>query len=1400
MTGDAPFDDDAPAMDDAGAPPRRRRRLWAPLRWLLWLLAGIAALLGAAIVAIDTDPGHRFLADRIAALSPSSGLRIRIGRIDGSIWGRTELRDLRLYDQRGLFLEVPELELKWRPRAWLANRLHIDRLATDLAIVHRLPRLNPGRKQASILPGFDIHIGDLDIGTIRLEPAVVGERRIGKAKGKADIRDGRALIDFVAASNAGDRVKLLLDAEPDRDRFDMDVHIGSPKGGVIGSLAGTQRPLALIANGDGTWKAWKGGAQLDVGEYRVIDLALGVSGGNYSLSGQLAPSPLLSGKLQRLTAPRILVTGEAKLADRKLDSTLSLRSPALAIDAEGTLDFAENAFEGVQANARLLKPPALFPNMTGRNVRLRVLLDGPFKTAGFDYLLTADRAAFDQTGFEVVQARGRGRFSAPPVKVPVRLTARRVTGVGDVAGGILANLLVDGAVDVTARDVRGQGLGLLSDKLKGKLALYLDLVTGRYDVTVSGGMTRYLIPGIGLVDVTSDLKVVPGPGGRGTVVQGTGRAWVRRFDNAFFASLAGGLPTIETGLVRGPDGILMLRGLVLKGPAITISGNGLRRRDGTFHFEGSGRQGDYGPFTMKLDGDISRPKIDFALTSPVDALGLANVRLSLDPDPQGFAWRADGGSTLGPFVGNGQILLPSGSPATIGIAALDVAGTRSTGAVRSETGGFLGRLAVTGGGAGGELLFRPVLGIQEIESHLTFRDADFPGPPQMVIRRGRLDGSIRLDPAGLSINGEFAGLGLRRGNVSLGRLRAQAALVQGRGKVTLALAGARGRAFAANIAADLAPGRVVLTGDGTLDDRPLRLASPAELTAEDGGWRLSTTRLRFNGGGATLGGRYGPSGIEIDAGLEQMPLAVLDILKPGLALGGQASGQLRYSSMRAGQPTGKIDLKVRGLTRSGLVLSSAPVDLGLASVLSGDRAVARAVVSSGGKTIGRAQVRLAPLPDVGDVGDRMWNAPLFAQLRYDGPADTLWRLVGINTIDLSGPLAIGADIGGTLAEPEIRGSLRSDGARLESAVTGTVITGIRTTGRFGGSRLVLDSFSGATKGGGTVTGRGAFDLARADGFGMNLELQTSNALLLNRDDIGATVTGPMRITSTGQSGLIAGEVKLDRSHFRLGRAAVAEIPRLEVKEVNRPPDESGVSTRPMAWNLDLKADARNRLSVTGLGLDSEWRADLAIKGTVDNPAISGRADLVRGGYEFAGRRFELERGLIRFQGEAPPDPVLDIVAGADLQGLNATIRVSGTGLRPEINFASVPALPEDELLSRLLFGTSITNLSAPEALQLAAAVASLQGNGTGLNPINAVRQAAGLDRLRILPADPTTGQGTSVAAGKYLTRRAYVEVITDGQGYSATRLEYQITRWLSLLSSISTIGRSSANVRISKDY
>jgi len=145
------------------------------------------------------------------------------------------------------------------------------------------------------------------------------------------------------------------------------------------------------------------------------------------------------------------------------------------------------------------------------------------------------------------------------------------------------------------------------------------------------------------------------------------------------------------------------------------------------------------------------------------------------------------------------------------------------------------------------------------------------------------------------------------------------------------------------------------------------------------------------------------------------------------------------------------------------------------------------------------------------------------------------------------------------------------------------------------------------------------------------------------------------------------------------------------------------------------------------------------------------------------------------------------------------VRVQGSALQPEITFASTPGLPEEEILARLLFGGSITELSATDVLQLGSALASLRGGG-GMDPINRLRTAIGLDRLRIVSADPALGRGTAIALGKNIGRKFYVEIITDGRGYSATQAEFRITSWLSILGSISTIGRESIVAKASKDY
>ncbi|HEX7751236.1 MAG TPA: translocation/assembly module TamB domain-containing protein, partial [Novosphingobium sp.] len=413
-----------------------------------------------------------------------------------------------------------------------------------------------------------------------------------------------------------------------------------------------------------------------------------------------------------------------------------------------------------------------------------------------------------------------------------------------------------------------------------------------------------------------------------------------------------------------------------------------------------------------------------------------------------------------------------------------------------------------------------------------------------------------------------------------------------------------------------------------------------------------------------------------------------------------------------------------------------------------------------------------------------------------------WRLAALDAFDLTGPLVVSANVTGSLADPQIQGSLATESLRLSSALIGADVTGIRARGRFAGSRLELLSFAGQA-GEGRVSGSGTFDLSNLGqrGPGIDLKLAADNARVLARSDIGATVTGPLRIVSDGIDGTIAGRMRIERARWQLGGAsAAASLPNVRTREINQRFDVAPTSATRMTWRYLIDANGDNRIAVRGLGLDSEWGANIRLRGTVDAPSIQGRADLVRGGYEFAGKRFELTRGQINFDGGSPPDPRLDIAAETSETGLTARITVRGTASRPEIDFTSTPALPEEELLSRLLFGNSVTDISAAEALQLGSALASLRGGGGGLDPINKLRSAIGLDRLRIVSADPATGRETAIAVGKYFGRKFYAELITDGKGYSATQLEFRVTRWLSLLGTVSSIGQQSVGVKASKDY
>src|SRR6476620_7609074 len=132
--------------ETASAPPPRRLRpdwKWRLLNKLFAAFVALLFLFAGALVLLDSAPGHRFIVDRIGRLETASGLKIRIGRIDGSIFGKSQLRNVTVADSRGVFLTSPNIKLDWAPGAWLENKLRIDSVTAERVDLIRLPKLKP---------------------------------------------------------------------------------------------------------------------------------------------------------------------------------------------------------------------------------------------------------------------------------------------------------------------------------------------------------------------------------------------------------------------------------------------------------------------------------------------------------------------------------------------------------------------------------------------------------------------------------------------------------------------------------------------------------------------------------------------------------------------------------------------------------------------------------------------------------------------------------------------------------------------------------------------------------------------------------------------------------------------------------------------------------------------------------------------------------------------------------------------------------------------------------------------------------------------------------------------------------------------------------------------------------
>ena len=1378
-----------------------QRLNWREVAWhrvarnILIILGIVAAVVLIALAALNTPPGRRLLVQFATGIKLNSGLKFEIGRIDGSLYGDMTLYDVKVRDPKGVFITSPQVHLDWRPFGYLNKHLTIRDFSSPRVDVLRQPALNPeqnpSKSNAPLLPDLKIDIDRVRFDAINLAAPVMGDARTLHLTGAAHILHRRATIDADAGSSTGDLVNLHLAAIPDANKLDIQARISAPTGGMIDDLLHLKAPLTATIGGAGAWKLWRGKAVASLGEDPLMNLDLTAQDGTFTVHGPTWPGLILQGETAALLRPAVIVDLTAKGKNRKYTTDLKLNSDALAATAQGVIDLAGNHFDKVEAHLRLIRPDLLGQGYTGDDLHADLTVDGDFSQPRIDYDLKATRFGLGNIRVTGLTASGRSHGDATSVTIPVKAQATAISGIDSHVDPLLTHLTLTGDLRIADGKLTSDNIRLDSDRAKATGTLRGDTATGSYIIDTKATVRNYTVAEIGTMNATTQARIAIG---KSVAVTGTAIIDTTKWANGGLTDVLGAKAHLTGTFAYTPDGTFAFSKVTAKAPLFTLaSAQGNIRSNGAIALKAAGTSTTYGPLDIVATGTLNHPQALLHAASPGLGLNLRAVTAHIT---------GDGTTDYGPVTADTVILIGKG-PLIIDINTATLAGITATGKLtQTPQGPFSGALAVSGSGLDGTASLSAIDGVQAATVNATGSQVTLPGDLNIHIGRAILTANLVLRDQ-LELNGDVQMADASWQDFALATGRARIQLKGQRGTVQAVANGSRGVPFTVAVNGDIAPDLLTVVAKGSANGIAFALDHPAHIHKSGADWVLQPVTVVMAQGRLDLAGRLGQQ-MKAQAQLHDLDLSIANLFSNDLGISGRANGSAQFIQDQQSFPTARLNLKIDNFSRASAAVVSSPVDLTLDAQLNPNLSPSsnylHAIVRQGGTIVGRVQADLAP-GGGGAWMDRVMNAGLSGGVRYNGPAGVPFSLTGLPRQSLIGAVALAADFSGQLKAPQLTGIIKATSLTYDNETFGTRISSLALDGHFTNDRLELTSFSGRA-GEGTIKGSGWLSLAAAQHFPLKIHADLYNARLARSDAIDSTISGTLDATNDATAGaLIKGDLRLPQLKYQVVRQGAAQVNVLDGVHKRGDSDRPQVAgdTIPSSWKLDIRARAANRIFVSGMGLESEWEMDLNVIGTTADPRVIGEMKTVRGNYTFAGKGFVIDSGTITFDGGALVDPQINIQASGDMQDIKGIIKVTGSAQKPSIAFSSTPALPQDEVLSRMLFGESVTNLSATEALQLASAVNGLNGGTDFLNPLGALRSATGIDRLRLLGADAATGRGTALAAGKYLTNNVYVEIVTDAKGFTATQLEVSLSHALSVLSQVGNQG-TAVSLRYSKDY
>ncbi len=1047
-------------------------------------------------------------------------------------------------------------------------------------------------------------------------------------------------------------------------------------------------------------------------------------------------------------AAALALEGEAALGDAALTARLALRRLDLPGEADLTLALDGEALRGQLA---IREPPGgLLATLAGQpeaGFAGRLDITGP--AAGADWRLAASLGA--------ARAALEGRLALAP-DFALASTAQGSLSPGPLLPEALRPLADEVTLNLAMRRAADGALAI------ERLALTLPAgrLEGSAGLSAAGALTGQAAITAGPPDIFAPL-LPPGLGWRGLEVA---------------LDLAGRLDQPEARLratVTGPR--VAPQADAMLGETLTLDA---RYADGGI--DATAAAGRLGltlrgavaePFALAFTGEARDPP---GLTGVITTEGTLRgtraapaAELTLRSDRLAGQGRIAENLALTGTITTSRAALQGSGQLDRKPFTLDLAATGDASAVTLENlAASWSGLSLSGRG-GGALPGGPFTGALRLEApDLSVLGAGVTGRLSAALEGRALPGAVGPAAQGvtLRLNGQALGIGGLRPSVtaeadgSLDSMDFRFAVTAPQGGLDLA-----GRFRQAEEA------RISLTRlDARAGEDALRLAAPALLRiSPEGAITLDPARLLGRRGGSlAVQGRLAGGQLNGRAELAALPLAPLSA---GL-VSGTVSGLVTAAGPTAA-PLAEARLRVDGLRAADPALAGLP-----AGQLSANARWQGQALRGDARLTAGPGVQLSL--DAAQPRGLGAEAPFEAALRGQLDLGVLSRpFLDAGGERLTGRVQLNLRASGTPARPLLAGDAVLAEGGYSNPLLGARLDGIAARLVAGGQRLVVESLSARTLGGGTISAEGWLEPLGA-GIPAELRLRAAAARPVSGTfgeavlDADLLLRGPLT-----NGGSLAGRVDIRRAELRIPDSFSARVPRLDpVREVGplppgrRPPAAPRAAparpSLPMALQLTLAAP--RAVFLRGRGVEAELGGEITIGGTVASPVPQGALRLRRGSVNLVGRQLQFSRGLIGFDAGSFT-PSLDFLASARSRSHTINLAIKGDPAAPEVTLTAEPDLPQDEALARLLFDRETSRLSPFELASIAQALAQLSGVAPlGGGVLDRLRGIAGLDRLGV---GSNAAGGATVEAGRYVAPGVYLG-LRQGTGGGAPGVGVQV--------------------------